>query len=155
MHRRESFQTLKRLLTFPLGWLRTLLGAGGRKYHTSRGIGVTRASDERRGRERADTELSVAESIIKPTVESPRHGKTRSSEVNSDEAQGEGVYAFVSFSDPEGISLFSIAADDGSRAVVLFDDPLAAEAFVFLEELGDGWQVVEHGSYETDRKSVV
>lgn len=149
MHRHEPFQALKCLLTLPLGWLRTLTRAGGSKYHVSLGTGTTRASAEHRGPERADTESSVAGSTTEPTAESPRHEEALSSEVNSDRAQGGGVYAFISFSDSEGISLFSIAADDGSRAVILFDDPLAAEAFVFLEELGEGWRVVEHGSSET------
>lgn len=74
---------------------------------------------------------------------------TIADEKTHDQPQGEGVYAFVTISDPDGISLFSIVTSDGSRAVVLFDEPLAAEAFVFLEELGEGWEVVEHSASDT------
>lgn len=58
-------------------------------------------------------------------------------------------YSFVSVPDSDGISLFSATTADGSRAVVLFDDPLAAEAFVYIEELGEGWEIVEHAPSQT------
>lgn len=60
-----------------------------------------------------------------------------------------GGYCFVSISDSEGISLFSATTADGSRAVVLFDDQLTAEAFVLIEGLGEGWEIVEHAPSQT------
>lgn len=53
------------------------------------------------------------------------------------------MYIFVERSSSLGIALLSEMAIDGTRAVLLFDDPLAAKTFLIIEELGPEWQTVE------------
>lgn len=146
MHPRRSLLVSKFLRTFPLGWLRALTGADSRMH---RGV-----PEDGPGHAVFDSRTSGTD--MEPTVAGepgstlgPLGHSASPNDQTRDQHHGEEVYAFVSLTDSYGISLFSIVTDDGSRAVILFDDPLAAEAFVFLEELGEGWEVLENGALET------
>lgn len=147
MHPHRSPLVSKLLRTFPLRWLRALTGTDSRMHRGVPEDGTRHAVFNSRTRE-SDTEPTVAGSELDPTLEPLGHSTSPNDQARNQQ-QGEDVYAFVSLTDSYGISLFSIVTDDGSRAVILFDDPLAAEAFVFLEELGEGWEVVENGALET------
>ncbi len=54
------------------------------------------------------------------------------------------TYAFVGRRRGPRLTLASQTTGEGASAVCVFDDPLAAEAFLVVEGLGSGWEVVEH-----------
>lgn len=147
MNERRSLLSSKFLHGLPLAWLRALAEAGSRmRRRVSDASGRSTLTHCRP--EEPDMESAIAGRASDSAMGALGAG-TVPGEHTPDRAQAEDVYAFISLWDPEGISLFSIVTDDGSGAVVLFDEPLTAEAFVFIEELGEGWQVFEQGALET------
>ena len=54
------------------------------------------------------------------------------------------TYLLVKRHKDSSITLVSERTNDGARAVYVFDEPVSAEVFLILEDLGPGWEVIEH-----------
>ena len=65
------------------------------------------------------------------------------------------AYLIVQQREDSSVRLISETANDGARAVFVFSEPVAAEAFLILEnlvgDLGPGWEVIEHTLPEAAR----
>ena len=54
------------------------------------------------------------------------------------------AYLLVQWRTASSVRLVSESTSDGARAVCVFDELVAAKAFLILENLGSGWEVIEY-----------
>lgn len=59
------------------------------------------------------------------------------------------LYVLMQRYEGSNVGLVSEIAKDGARAVFVFDELAAAEVFLILEDLGPGWEVIEHAPSAT------
>lgn len=59
---------------------------------------------------------------------------------------GAPVYYFLERREADRLTLASERTNGGARAVLVFTEEAAAEAFLILEGLGPGWRAIGHGN---------